>query len=179
VAEIRKTLELAFAIVVETPTIESMAKCMVRHAHPSRDHCFEVAGLTIGFKIFLSTVILLPRFLLTCYLTWLGSRFLAAAGDFSGVVNNVVALSFVLALKDLLYFSLVPARAHRETVHTLLRPANEKEPPTCPVYLGAFAWGLVTLGYVVLYMYVMQHVLPGYKWDVHAVCQDWLTAHLS
>merc|ERR1719284_459601 len=102
-----------------------------------------VNGLTWAVKGTILVLVLLPRFVITCALLWLGCRWLAATNDFSDLVLNAVALEFLLMLKDLLYYVLVPDRNKRDLQHTEVMPVTKRQPASYWVFLGTFLWGLV------------------------------------
>eukprot|EP00929_Paragymnodinium_shiwhaense_P040794 TRINITY_DN21243_c0_g1_i5.p1 TRINITY_DN21243_c0_g1~~TRINITY_DN21243_c0_g1_i5.p1 ORF type:complete len:114 (-),score=0.83 TRINITY_DN21243_c0_g1_i5:320-661(-) len=41
------------------------------------------------------------------------------------------------------------------------------------VYLGTLTWAIVMIVWLWVYIFRVQHVLPGYRWDISAVCRKW------
>jgi len=85
---------------------------------------------------------------------------------------NGLALEFVLLLQELIYAVLVPHRHQIATTSTMILPMSwpGKEKAQCFVFFGAFMWMAVAVGWVLLYIYKLQSVLPAYQWDVREVC---------
>jgi len=137
-----------------------------------------ITGLTLPVKIMLTLFIFLPDCLTTMYLLWLGSRWLVATNDFGNVLSNAVALEFVLALKNLLFYALVTDRNKRDLDHTGLAPAVHKEPASYGIYFSSTVWFFVACLWVWYYIN-HQQVLLEYKWDVHEVCSTWLGNQLN
>jgi len=171
--ELRHSLCIGYSMVVLTPTIASMADSL-QETPEDGDEAVIVEGLTMPVKILLCLFVFLPRCLVSMVLLWLGSRWLTATSGFSNVMQNAVALEFILLLKDLLYKVMAPGHNKIETRNTLIRPGQRTEKPSSWVFLGAFIWGLAAIVWVLLYMEVLQGVLPGYRWDVNIACSDYL-----
>merc|ERR1719235_170054 len=116
-AELKQCMGQFLSLVVMMPRLTSMKEAL-QDTGPSgqaRDADGDgvaekvVNGLTWAVKATILVLVLLPRFVITCALLWLGCRWLAATNDFSDLVLNAVALEFLLMLKELLYHTLVPA----------------------------------------------------------------------
>jgi len=199
IAQIRQCIELAATIVWVTPTARSMRNALVigneipegadddevrrilSKADVNNDGIPErlIAGLTPLIKTMLMTLILAPWLGLTCFLLWLGCRWFAATNDLGELVANAVALEFILLLKELLYYTLVSERSKRELSNTYLLPAEKEEVASFRAFLSGIVWGLVALGWVFLYVYRLQAVLPEYRWDVHDSCTRWFASLLA
>jgi hypothetical protein len=133
-----------------------------------------ITGVTMKVKVLLTVFVFLPDFATTCFILWLGSRWLVATNDFGNVLSNAVALEFILMLKELLYYALASERNKRDLTHTGLAPAWSKEPAGYTIYFGSsLAWAFFAIAWVWYYVH-HQGVLPDYKWDVNGVCTTWL-----
>lgn len=174
-AEMRRTIELAVSLAWATPTVDSMADATV-DTPESGDEAVLVTGLTRVCKVVAVIFILVPRFAVSCILLWLGCRWLTGTMGFSDVLQNAVALEFILLLKNLLYDTMAPHHNKMETRNTLILPNSDEERPSVSVFLGAFVWGVLAIAWVVIYIQFAQQVLPDYQWDVHVACADYLTA---
>lgn len=140
------------------------------------DEAVIVVGLTPLVKVIALCFIIIPRVLVSFTLLWLGCRWLTGTFGFSDVLQNAVALEFILLLKDIFYKTVTPAHNKKETVNTLIRPFVENERPTSSVFLGAFTWGVLAMIWVLLYITSFQRVLPDYQWDVNAACASYLAS---
>eukprot|EP00929_Paragymnodinium_shiwhaense_P059129 TRINITY_DN295_c0_g2_i1.p1 TRINITY_DN295_c0_g2~~TRINITY_DN295_c0_g2_i1.p1 ORF type:complete len:478 (+),score=70.76 TRINITY_DN295_c0_g2_i1:46-1479(+) len=186
VGEIRSCTSLFTTLCVTTPTIPTMSYALQAvddaadtEASSSAAPLRVVTGLTFNLKLAITSLVILPRLLLTLVLLWLGSRFLAATNDFCELVLNTIALEFLLMLKDLLYSTIVPDRNKREIQNIQLLPSQRTEHPSYWVYLGTFSWAVVAVIWVFSYVYYFQAVLPSYNWDVAAPCTPWVKARYA
>jgi len=168
-AQIKRCLELTL-YVLATPTCSST---VFQDEGDGEEYQHVLVGLTIWMKFCLSVFVFIPWLCITCDLLWIGSRWLASTNDWASLVGDAVALEFILALKELLYLTLVPERTKRLLRHTQFLPISKTEPAEPAVvvtFAGNFLWGAIALSWVYVYINDLQQVLPEYKWDVHAVC---------
>jgi len=172
-SELRHSFDLAGSLVWSTPTIPSM-KESIEETEKTGDEAVIVVGLTTVVKVVATVFIIIPRMLVSLVLLWLGCRWLTGTFGFSDVLQNAVALEFILLLKDIFYDTITPAHNKKETVNTLVKPFCENERPTVSIFLGSFTWGVLAIVFVVAYVLAFQQVLPDYQWDVHDACVDYL-----
>mmetsp|Transcript_111 Transcript_111/g.236 ORF Transcript_111/g.236 Transcript_111/m.236 type:complete len:412 (+) Transcript_111:39-1274(+) len=175
VADLRRCGDLFVRLVLATPTITSMRDAIVE----GEGECEVVVGLTKPLKATLMVTCIVPRYLIDVYLLWLGCRWLAATPSFGDLLLNAVALEFILLLKDTLYAGVVPDRNKRATQNTLIQPWQKTEPANYRVFLSSFLLILVTVSWVLYYVYRFQMVLPDYKWDVAKVCASYVKSITS
>merc|ERR1719210_3289557 len=97
---------------------------------------FVVTGLTKSVKATLTICVLLPRLCITCFLLWVGCRWLLATNNFDDLILNSVALEFILCLKDVLFVAMVPRRSTLDLAETKVRPALKKEPESWFALVG-------------------------------------------
>lgn len=169
VAEVRNASTLFSRLVLGTQAVSSMAASTQRIGHDID----VIVSLTHGVKAFISIFVVLPRVLMAAFLLWLGCRWLSATNDFQNLALDTVGLEFILLLKDLLYRTLVPERVKRDTCRMHVSIQSEAVRPSPYSFLGTFAWGIVAVAWVYGYMFSLQKVLPGYRWDVRQVCVQW------
>jgi len=176
IGDLRKSVDMFNSLIRATPTVRTLHQ-IVKPLDPTSEkqsHKKLIVGLTWQMKVFITTIILIPRIILTVGLLWLGSRWLAATNDFGDLIMNTVALEFILLLQNLLSMTIVPARNKRDCQSIETVPPYSHEPAGIFVFAGSFLWGLVALGWAVVYTYYVQQVLPQYNWDVRDVCAHWL-----
>jgi len=173
VGELRESIVVFQRLVISTETIASMADS-TEPATLGELKFDVIVGLTMGMKVWVTFFVVLPRIVIASILLWLGCRWLAATNDWQNLVLNAVGLEFVLQLKELLYKALVPGRDKRDTVRMHVSVAHEAEVPSPVAFFGTFMWGVVACAWVYLYIFCIQGVLPGFRWDVHDVCMDWM-----
>jgi len=193
ISEIRSSIEMLNNLILQTKVIPSMSGClsnvgkeddedmdgtasaqvMIKGTHLDEDMI--IMGITRPIKTILTVVVILPRLIVPLIMLWLGSRFLAATNDFSELVLNAVGLEFIMKLKDLLYYTIVPARCKREISRLTLVPAVTAEAATYYTYLGSFKWAFISFVWCAYYTYYLQQVLPNYRWDVQRPCSEWIT----
>jgi len=138
-----------------------------------------IVGLTAPVKAFLFFGVFLPEFLATCYILWLGSRWLTATNDFGDLVSNAVALEFTLQLKSIFYYALTSDRLKRDLEYTGIQPPWSREGAGYGVYFNTVFWGALAFAWVPFYVFYYQKVLPDYHWDVHVVCDTFLLSILD
>lgn len=172
-AELRHSFDIAGSLIWSTPTIASM-KNSIEETEELGDEGVIVVGLTLPIKILAIVFVVVPRFIVSGILLWLGCRWLTGTFGFSDVLQNAVALEFVLLLKDIFYDTITPAHNKKETVNTLIKPFSDQEGPSASIFLGAFTWGVLAIIWVVGYIVYFQQVLPDYQWDVHDACVSYL-----
>jgi len=178
ILELRGILALFRSLIINTKNITDMKDALQDLDEDKDDDDPEnrwvVDGLTMRVKALCLFCVIIPRFILTFILLWLGCRFLAATNDFGEMVLNAIALEFVLMLKDLLYYTIVPDRNKREIAHINIRPSSKTDHPTYWSYLGTFSWLFVAFAWIVFYVFHFQMVLPFYKWDVRGPCMNYI-----
>jgi hypothetical protein len=185
--KIRQTLETFIVLVWNTPTVPSMIEAIhiplksstksVLQALPSEvteeEPARVVVGLTSAVKVVVSILIFVWASTAIDIL-WLGCRWLEATGKFDDLVGNAVALEFILYVENLLYWAWSSFRQKQDLQSFKFVPAWERERVGWFVVFAAAIWAFLACSWVYLYMYHLQSVLPTYKWDVQAVCQDLL-----
>lgn len=151
-----------------------------------QDCRYLVARLTITAKLYIIWLVLLPRFLITCFLLWVGCRLLVATMDFSDLILNAVALEFVMMLKDMIYLALVPRRSKTDLTRTQILPAkrNQANEDTVSDFAPAFFWGALSVLWVLLYMGTpytpgFQQVLGHYQWDIRHACTAYVKSRYA
>jgi hypothetical protein len=172
IAELRKAFALN-QILLMLKTVPSMSESMVPGDDTTSETDGVIQGMTLSLKIIFTIFMFIPRVLVTCYLLWIGCRWLLATTDFGDLVSNAVALEFILLIKEGLYMALTPFRSHLDLNNTKIQPYPKQMTPSWYHFILAVLLFVVANLWVYLYMHHFQAVLPGYKWDVHAVCKVW------
>eukprot|EP00746_Dinoflagellata_sp_MGD_P134712 gnl/MRDRNA2_/MRDRNA2_68587_c0_seq4.p1 gnl/MRDRNA2_/MRDRNA2_68587_c0~~gnl/MRDRNA2_/MRDRNA2_68587_c0_seq4.p1 ORF type:complete len:365 (-),score=76.32 gnl/MRDRNA2_/MRDRNA2_68587_c0_seq4:1-1095(-) len=171
IGEIKKCWLIFWRLILNTEHADTMA-----HATEENDDGEEVIRrLTWVIKFSICVTILVPRTIIACVLLWLGCRWLTATNDFADLLLNAVALEFILVLKELLYNTFVPNRNKHDLCKTKISIEHESGPPSAVDFLGAFVWMIVTWVWVMFYAFYFQAVLPGYRFDVHNMCEGWIS----
>jgi len=169
-AELRKAFNVTQTLVM-LPTIKSMATALDEEAAEGEEH---IVGLSFLLKTVMVVLMSVPRAGITFYLLWVGCRWLLATTSFGDLILNAVALEFILCIKEALYVAVMPIRNHFDLAKTRISPY--------PKTMSSGPWNLmnsvcllaVAIIWVYFYMTSWQQVLPGYKWDVHEVCVDYI-----
>mmetsp|Transcript_16154 Transcript_16154/g.44672 ORF Transcript_16154/g.44672 Transcript_16154/m.44672 type:complete len:371 (+) Transcript_16154:82-1194(+) len=182
-AELRKSRDLYWSLVMNTRTTDSMANALEDEDDIPGGPAV-IAALTQGVKAAITILVVIPRVCITFYLIWIGCRWLLATNNFGDLILNSVALEFILCLKDVLYISLVSRRSMLDLQNTTIQPLTKTEPESLLVFIGTVGWAAMAAGWVTVYMGFsygdihingLQQVLRDYKWDVHDVCTSWIT----
>lgn len=170
--ELKKALQMLKAVVWDLPRVTRMKSAMKDGEEP---HTKLLVGLTLPVKVLVFVLVMLPRIIVTLWLLWLGCRWLLSTDQFCDLILNAVALEFILLLKESMYQALVPFRTKMDVTQTKIHVEDKKQDSGVMAFLGAFVgWGLLAITWVLLYIYHFQAVLPGYKFDVHDVCIEWV-----
>mmetsp|Transcript_58022 Transcript_58022/g.168333 ORF Transcript_58022/g.168333 Transcript_58022/m.168333 type:complete len:408 (+) Transcript_58022:229-1452(+) len=177
VADVRRLHFLMLLFIKRIPEVQNVYDIFEhdegeQHGRPRRneDKRVVLVGLPTSVKCALFIFVFLPRLILDFALLWLGCRWLMSTDNLEDVFLNAVALEFILYLKELLYYAVVPMRSQVESQELLIIPLKSKERATFGAYLGAFVWLVISIAWVPFYLFVLQRVLPGFKWDVGRVC---------
>jgi len=179
VCQINRCVTYAYTLLYCLPTISSMADSIVHEpkGKPRRKHT--IVGLTMAAKLSFLFVIFVPWFFSTCFLCWLGCRWLAATNSFGDFVANAMALEFILQFKSLLYFAVTSERTKRDVQTTRHMPPTKFEGASFMAYFNTLLWGMLSISWVYMYIFHLQHVLPDYMWDVHEPCTPFLADKLA
>jgi hypothetical protein len=169
------------SILSELKDVWFMGRCTVGlETAPGYTHMTEmfeegqvIMRLPRPLKAFIFCLVLVPRVVIALILLWLGCRWLSATPNFSDLILNAVALVFIAELRTLMFDRLTPARGKRDLRQTKFL-AMETDTPTFCNLLGAYGWLVFVFVFVVIYVYELQQVLPNYRWDVQAVCEEYI-----
>jgi hypothetical protein len=172
-AELRKAVNLQMQILM-LEKVSSMKYAIIREFYDASESEGIITGMTTELKIAITVVMFIPRLLITLYILYIGSRWLLATSNFSDLIMNAVALEFILLMKDTLYVALMPARSHLDLQITLISPYPRKLRPAWFNYANSLTLLFIAVLWVGLYMTMLQSVLPGYQWDVHDVCEQYI-----
>jgi hypothetical protein len=137
-----------------------------------------IAGMPLCLKLGIFLFVLLPNFLIDGVLLYLGCRFLVSDSGFDGILLDAIVLEFILSLPDLIYSAAAPLRSQVETTSTLINPLVKEQFASCYAYYLSFLMLFAAVAWVVLYVFLLQSVLPDYQWDVRAACTDYLSSLL-
>jgi len=170
VDDLRQLVFYMDLLLKRTDTISSVRDMLEEN---KEDHTVVLRGLTLPFKALLLIFIFIPRLVIDLVLLWLGCRWLTATASFGDVLLNAIALEFVLLMKDLVYNAVVPKRNQWET-GSMLVPHKRKAHLDWKGCMGAFAWLIIVIAWVLLYVFKFQQVLPDYRWDIHQVCESYI-----
>lgn len=178
VGEMKQCVDHFYSLIVMMPTVLSMGDGLqAKPGSQSRAHV--VDGLPRGIKALILVFIIVPRVLLTCLLCWLGCRWLAATADFGDLVLNAIAAEFILQFKGLFYLTLVPVQFKEDLRTTEFLPPARRHRTSVWALMNMLLWGVLAFGWACFYMFFFQMVLISYQWDVHGVCDRWITATFS
>jgi hypothetical protein len=171
---IRNNLNLALRLCFAVSNVSSPHAALSEND----DGTHEIVGLACFQKVGVAVVQLIV-ICMNCVLLWIGARWLVATNGFTDLLLNAIALEFILDLPELIYACVVPKRTQMETQNTLVRHLFPREPAHCCSLFGMYLLGLLAIVLVLLYMYLLQQVLPGYKFDVSAVCDAYLEDEMT
>jgi len=164
--------------VYRLPNVDSMGHALKDFTREDGDDARPgmkiIKGLTTYMKALIYVSVLLPQLIIACIVLYMGTRWLTSTADLPELLLNAVALEFILALREMLYVSLAPYRCQVEVRTTFLPPHHTHSKVDIKGYFGSYCYALLAIGWVVLYVFVLQGVLPEYNWDVRDMCDPFL-----
>jgi len=178
VYELRNAYSLQ-ATMMYLRTTDDMAHALKHNDHEDDPEDVFIRGMTIPFKIGLTLITFIPRVLITLYLLWVGCRWLLGTISFSDLILNAVALEFIMDIKEGLYNAYMPFRNQHDLDNTKIQPYPTHMPADSWSFVNTILWLFVAVLWVILYMgwpghQGFQQVLPGYNWDIHEICTQWV-----
>lgn len=171
ISEIKATALFFEHTIIRLPTVDSSHEIFEDGSPQSQK---VVVGLTLTKKITMIVLLILPRMLVILVLLWMGCRWLAANDNWEKLVIRGIALAFIFRLKDLLYAVLVPARSKQELKMISIKHSSDKQRAGWGPYFEEFIWGLISVAWILMYVYNFQQVLPQFRWDISSVCDPWI-----
>jgi len=173
IGELRQTWQLARRLVLGLDNAPNMQKIFV----VSDEEEEIIVRMPIWMKAFVALFICIPRLVIAMALCLLGCRWLSSTTDFQNLVLNAVGLEFLLLLKELMYNTLVSDRNKRDTARMQISVSKESAAPSPASFLSSVMLFTSACFWVYLYIFVVQQVLPDYRWDVQEVCVTWMRAN--
>jgi len=171
--ELRSCLEIFVRVVVRTPTIDNLGG-MLEFGNPDEPEQALVVGIPWLLKVDIVILAILPRLVVTAVVHWTGLVWLSSALTFEELVENALALSLVIHLKDSAYEFMYPGSHKRETEHLLVAPLYSSYQQTYFATLLEFNWLWLAVFVVYFYIAHLQPVLPNYLNDVQVLCRQYL-----
>jgi len=134
-----------------------------------------VVRVTVGVKIAILLIVQIPVLSMNLFLLWIGCRWLVATLGFGELLLNAIALEFVLNLHKIIYSAIVPYTMKLSLGNIQVPHSGTRtEMPNWWNMLSAFGLIIIATFWVIGYMFVFQHVLPDYQWDIAAPCQRYM-----
>lgn len=163
IAEVRSASILAYDLLWVTP-IAPVTQCL-DHGPSNRT----IVGLTRGMKASLCMGCFLPRICAALLLNLLGCHWILSSTDLPALFLDALALEFIVLLPELLYRTFASERSMLRTQSTFVQAGEIVEVSVMDI-LHVFMWGIFAILWTYIYMFHLQPILPGYRWDVHKVC---------
>jgi hypothetical protein len=142
-----------------------------------------VVGVSSRIKFIIIGLIRGPELLLAVLLWWVGCRWLTATNNFQDMILNAVALAFVSEIDEMVYHLLMPDLM--KVCTNMIKVRISKSADLDRELIKSVLWMIFTAAVVALLCfgyYHFQHVLPGYRYDIHQACtahiQEWNTGSL-
>jgi len=171
--ELKKAINLQWTIVF-LETVPTMGEAMRQGDDENSESDGVIKGMTVSMKVLITVIMFIPRILVTCYLLYVGCRWLLATTDFADLIMNAVALEFILLIKDVIHATLMPARSELDLSLTKIEPYPKEMQAGWTSSVSSLVLLAIANFWVFMYMSHWQAVLPEYKWDVHDVCVQYI-----
>jgi len=139
-----------------------------------------IIGLTSRTRAAVYAFVLFPKYIILFILLIEGSRWLATAVSFGDIILNSVALGFVIGVDEVLYSTLLPLRQQQQVASTnffvVQKPFSIQD--VVRDQKGQFRrsamYATAVISWVVLFIFVLQDVLPYDLTVLEGICQDYL-----
>jgi len=126
-----------------------------------------VVGMTSGLRAFLLLIIIVPKLLICCGITYTGVKFLVYTDNLLDLVLNAVALGFIVEIDELIYAGVIGFEKPR--LFNNIQPLQVKVGRCC---LSLMRWHLVKLGSM-LSMFVASILIVVYVWGISDRALEW------
>jgi len=140
-------------------------------------HSESVVGLTGLCRLTIFLIIVVPKFIISSYLLWLGCNWLSAAKSFESLVMNCVAMAFIVETDEMLFNAVLP-KSFREEVEAL--DFLIREPPKDDIYRqwekirgynSSVLFLISACAFVYVYTFYLQEVLPIDVLNLEPICR--------
>lgn len=193
--DVRRLRNMAGLILLRLPTVPSMdamfARVAGRKENPENsDESGEssgeeqplaeggaVVGITLLLKCTIFCIVILPRLVLDALVLWLGCNFLFTSEDLETLWLNVVAMEFVLVLKDLFFLGVLPLR-EEEDMDQWYALVEKNHPAhvvrTCITGVFDALLPFICVGWGWLFLVKLQTTTTAsyHPWDVRKCCLE-------
>lgn len=177
--EIRHTQRL-FSNIWDLPRVDSNLQMLrfVESGHFSLGGKCHIVGATTAVKVFLMIIVVLPRAVISFYLTELGCRWLTASHKVSDMILNSLALAFVTNIDELLYHSILPIATRNQIESTKIFFLEGNQPKSLEQieqsewsgYRRSFMYAMLAVAFLMSYGMFFQTVLPPHMGHLHELC---------
>jgi len=123
--------------------------------------------------------VILPRICIALFLWYMGYQWLAATTHFKDLVLNALALEFVVKIDEIFYEAFFPKKFRSIIDNTTVDSTKSEKTHELEERQMLKEFGvnmclfLFCVAAVQLYYFCIQTVLPGYKFDIHDLCQHY------
>lgn len=139
--------------------------------------------LTRPIRFLLYGLVLIPRILITLYLLFLGCMYLTATESFTDLILNSLVMAFVYDIDEMVLECFLPLRLAKHLLNNvmIMTPGSKSRKGTTDQFKSieiTYGKSMVTLLVSIVFLVVFinfQPVLPGYKWDVGARCEEFMS----
>jgi len=146
---------------------------MVNVKESKGDVIHEIVALTPWVRTAIHVFVTAPKFLVCVWLLWMGCRWLVSTDSFSDLIQNVMALDFIIRTDELFFDSFFPESMVESVELTKFAPpkveadAEDNGRIVRWMYIKSFLLAGLTVTLVLLYLFLLQQVIPGYNWDIY------------
>jgi len=178
-----RTAQRILSTVYHLPSCTLASEMLAFQDHIAFEGRCCIVGLTRWARSLLYLLVVLPKFVISCFLLHIGSRWLIS-GSFSDMILNSLALGFVIEIDDLLFATMVPITQQTQVINTKfffeekkvahLREVDERH---LKAYKRTGFYMGFALVYLLVYMRYVQSVLPPDLAEVRQLCSEYLSEH--
>lgn len=142
------------------------------------DHYYLVAFSSMG-RVFVFTLVIIPKVLVTLVLTFIGCRWLCATESFSDLILNALALEFVIGIDEIVYGNFAPQQLSDWVENAKIAHAASADADTSAVwaYIRSFLTMYLCMALSYFYLMYLQQVIPEFPHDIQAHCGGWFDGY--
>lgn len=176
--EFRLTENLVGSLFRMPSCVHGGAMMLVEHGEDRST----IVALTSQTRTLVLVFVCIPKFAISVYMLALGYRWLSACTSFENLVMNTVSMSFVLHIDEMLFNTFLPA-AYRKLVADIdfffeesLDECEQSSKSQWVSYAASTMYLLVAFIFVLLYVVLLQEILPSDLTDVRHHCHRYMSS---
>ncbi|CAJ1347355.1 unnamed protein product [Effrenium voratum] len=180
--EVKSAISLSKELFLVPDTKEDNELVRIFQTERGEVESLQILAVGLPSRLLLVLTVTVPKVFVGMVLLVGGCRWFAATESWQALILNALALEFVISIDELIYEAFTPLTS-RQTIEktklTRIKQDWEKEAKELDQKLiSSLTWSLLQMlaciAWALLYLNMLQQVLPGFSHDVAKHCQQWL-----